>query len=129
MSVRLASKPFEEMPYANDGQGFRPGDWMIFTHADKCRDWDNCTGHLFVVLPNKVLFDLGARARNCTLKQDRLHRCWVLHGVGTPFVSSDKNGRTCGAGAGSIMCHELRNQEGQVTVPAWHGMLTNGEFR
>lgn len=45
------------------------------------------------------------------------HKCWVRHG--TPpgeVVHVDKNGITCGAGAGSI------------AIPNWHGFLHNGEL-
>lgn len=55
------------------------------------------------------------RASNCTMPDDRVHRCWVRHGRpedGTLHV--DKNGHTCAAGAGSI------------ALPKWHGFLHNG---
>jgi hypothetical protein len=41
------------------------------------------------------------------------HQCWVRHGV-PPDLTVDKIGKTCGAGAGSII------------VPGWHGFLRNG---
>jgi hypothetical protein len=41
------------------------------------------------------------------------HKCWVRHGQ-PPKLTVDKNGVTCGAGAGSIV------------VPGWHGFLRNG---
>ncbi len=43
----------------------------------------------------------------------RPHKCWVRHGT-PPNLTVDKNGITCGAGAGSIL------------VPGWHGYLRNG---
>lgn len=58
---------------------------------------------------------LDARASNCTLPDDHTHKCWVRHGKpedGTLHV--DKNGHTCGAGAGSIM---MKN---------YHGFLHHG---
>lgn len=41
------------------------------------------------------------------------HRCWIRHGT-PPMLTVDKNGNTCGAGAGSIQTSN------------WHGFLTNG---
>lgn len=43
------------------------------------------------------------------------HNCWIRHGT-PPNLTVDKNGVTCGAGAGSIV------------VPGWHGFLTNGKL-
>jgi hypothetical protein len=45
----------------------------------------------------------------------RKHKCWVRHGE-PPVITVDKNGNTCGAGAGSIQ------------TPGYHGFLQNGEF-
>ena len=114
-NVPLAPKTFDEMPYANDGQGFRPGDWLMLSHDAEhpCTDWDNCTGHLMFVLPCGCLFDGGRRASNCGLPKDRTHRCWVVEGT-PPNVSLTKNGQTCSAGAGSI------------GHPCWHGFLHAG---
>lgn len=56
-------------------------------------------------------------ARNCTMPDDTTHKCWVRHGRpedGSLHV--DKNGHTCGAGAGSI------------DTGKWHGFLHNGEL-
>jgi hypothetical protein len=53
------------------------------------------------------------RASNCTMPEDREHFCWVLHGP-LESVTTDKNGNTCGAGAGSI------------AQPGYHGFLRNG---
>ena len=58
---------------------------------------------------------IDSRASNCTMKDDDVHYCWVRHGCpedGTLHV--DKNGNTCQAGAGSIMCG------------SYHGFLHNG---
>jgi hypothetical protein len=44
------------------------------------------------------------------------HKCWVRHGE-PPELHVDKNGPTCGAGAGSIQTSN------------WHGFLHNGWFR
>jgi hypothetical protein len=85
--------------------------------------WDNETEpHLLVRCPDgpETLthrgyhdWDIDSRCSNCGLPNDRLHRCWVRHGV-PPDVHVDKAGVTCSAGAGSI------------ALPHWHGFLTNG---
>lgn len=65
---------------------------------------------------------IDSRSSNCTMPQDDGHRCWVRHGdprdprglkTGQP-LHVDKNGATCQAGAGSILCG------------AYHGFLHNG---
>lgn len=80
--------------------------------------WNNETGpHLMVRVPNGPLqlrdWDIDARASNCGLPEDKLHRCWVRHGE-PPNVHVDKAGVTCNAGAGSI------------SMPQWHGFLDHG---
>jgi hypothetical protein len=78
--------------------------------------WDNHKGpHLLAVLPNGWIWVIDSRASNCTLPEDRLHRCWCRHGE-VPDITVDKNGITCSAGAGSISGGD------------WHGFLRNGEF-
>lgn len=114
--MNLAPKPYDEMPYAGDGQGYRPGDWFICHHdpSSPCKDWDNCAEVLYVVLPCGCLFDCSHRASNCGLPLDRTHRCWVVQGT-PPNVSLVKTGGpTCSAGAGSIGHSH------------WHGFLANG---
>jgi hypothetical protein len=81
--------------------------------------WDNCDGkHLMCILPpDNHSWNIDGRCSNCTLKEERTHRCWVRHGdpsKGTLHV--DKNGHTCDAGAGSI------------GVTGYHGFLHNGEL-
>lgn len=104
-----------------------PGDmWWVpwLVHDDglgglKSHHWDNETdsrGHLHIMLPDGHEWDIDSRASNCTMKDDRLHRCWVRHGE-PPNVHVDKNGHTCNAGAGSILSHS-----------GWHGFLHNGEL-
>lgn len=100
-----------------------PGDmfWAPWYHdEDKPHfcPWDNCDdprGHLIVILPNGHEWDVDSRASNCTMKNDRLHRCWVRHGE-PPLIHVDKNGHTCNAGAGSI------------GVPGYHGFLHHGRL-
>lgn len=90
--------------------GKEPGEDFV------CPYWDNCTGrHLHVILPNGHDWDVDSRARNCTLPQERTHRCWVRHGD-PPDVTVDKAWHTCAAGAGSI------------GVPGWHGFLRSGHL-
>ena len=103
----------------------QPGDvYFSEDHRGKhtCA-WDNCDGkHLICICPSKSNYDhpwdIDGRASNCTMKEDRLHRCWVRHG--DPAVPGqlhvDKKGLTCAAGAGSIQTHD------------WHGFLHNGEL-
>lgn len=60
---------------------------------------------------------IDSRAKNCTLPDDKVHKCWVRHGKpedGTLHV--DKNGVTCAAGAGSIMAGN------------YHGFLHHGHL-
>jgi hypothetical protein len=56
---------------------------------------------------------IDGRCSNCTLPDDKVHRCWVRHGSdGDMHV--DKNGVTCQAGGGSIL---QKN---------YHGFLNHG---
>lgn len=60
---------------------------------------------------------IDSRANNCTMPDDDTHKCWVRHGRpedGTLHV--DKNGHTCAAGAGSILCG------------SYHGFLHHGRL-
>jgi hypothetical protein len=78
--------------------------------------WSNCDGrHLYVILPDGHEWDTSSRASNCTMKDDKTHRCWVLSGE-PPNVTSSKTGHTCRAGAGS------------VATGKWHGFLRNGKL-
>lgn len=56
-----------------------------------------------------------SRASNCTLPDDKEHFCWVRHGV-PPMITVDKKGKTCKAGAGSIL------------MGKYHGFLQNGQL-
>jgi len=88
--------------------------WNSKHTVGDCPYWDNCDGnHLTVVTPSGGHWNTNSRASNCTMKADRQHRCWVVHGM-APKLTVDKEGLTCRAGAGSI-------QSGK-----WHGFLTNG---
>lgn len=73
---------------------------------------------LVVRMPDGSDWMIDSRARNCTLRDDDIHFCWVRHGKpedGTLHV--DKSGHTCAAGAGSI------------DTGKWHGFLHGGELR
>lgn len=72
------------------------GDWIIDSEAN------NCTN------PVKEVDGKG-----WSKKRQVDHHCWILHGV-VPEITVDKNGVTCGAGAGSIQCG------------SYHGFLRNG---
>jgi hypothetical protein len=77
--------------------------------------WDNKTDeHLMVITPGGE-WCIDSRASNCTLPNDRLHRCWVRHGE-PPNITVDKAGHTCSAGGGSIISGN------------YHGFLRNGQF-
>jgi hypothetical protein len=70
---------------------------------------------LMVKLPNNHTWMVDSRANNCTMKEDTVHKCWVRHGdPRTGKVHVDKNGNTCGAGAGSILSG------------SYHGFLHDG---
>lgn len=78
--------------------------------------WSNCNGpHLIAVLPNGRHWDIDSRASNCTKREDATHRCWVREGD-PPNITVSKNGRTCEAGAGSVLAGD------------WHGFLRFGYF-
>ena len=88
--------------------------WYHFNHS--CPWWDNCNdprGHLMVVLPNGIEWDIDSRARNCTLPDDRTHRCWSKSGE-PPRITAGKDGPTCTAGQGSIQAGD------------YHGFLRDG---
>lgn len=69
-----------------------------------CPHWDNCDGkHLYIVCPDGRWWNVDGRASNCTMPDDRMHRCWCRHGdVEAGTVHVDKSGNTCQAGGGSI---------------------------
>jgi hypothetical protein len=72
---------------------------------------------LMVRLPNGRDWFVDGRASNCTHPDDNSHRCWVRHGdPRTGRVTVDKDGDTCGAGAGSIQAED------------YHGFLRDGRL-
>lgn len=101
---------------------FGPGAMFSAIWQPKNWDWTNETEpHLNVVTPDGRTWDIDSRCSNCTLPEDKTHRCWVRHGE-PPFITVDKNGLTCQAGGGSIDM----TQGG--TRPGFHGFLRAGEF-
>jgi hypothetical protein len=115
--------------------------WFV-EHQDEhdgCHEWAGPDGlSLWVKCPNGRLWGIDSRASNCdskcktcggpysahykgqdyhckTFVESRPHKCWVRHGE-PPMLTVDKNGLTCGAGAGSIQAGD------------YHGFLRNGQF-
>lgn len=77
--------------------------------------WDNKEDDNLMVITPGGEWCIDSRASNCTMKEDRLHRCWVRHGT-PPDIHVDKGGQTCAAGAGSIQCGD------------YHGFLHHGSL-
>jgi len=89
-------------------------DWYLNKETGRYGwDWDNLTEPPLVVRTPGGEWGIDSRASNCTMPNERTHRCWVRHG-NLPNITVDKNGHTCAAGAGSIMCGN------------YHGFLHNG---
>jgi hypothetical protein len=78
-------------------------------------EWDNETEpHLYVCTPGGD-WDMDQRCKNCSSPEDKIHRCWIRHGI-PPNITVNKKGVTCNAGAGSI------------AQKTWHGFLKEGKF-
>jgi hypothetical protein len=95
-----------------------PPGACYFLEDDYCEGPDGLS--LIVVTPTGH-WHVDSRASNCTLPDDKEHRCWVRHGHPSPGhpdgpLHVDKNGLTCAAGAGSIQMRD------------WHGFLHHGEL-
>lgn len=65
-------------------------------------------------LPDGATWHIDGRAANCTLKEEKTHRCWVRHGTVGEAITVDKAGETCAAGSGSIQ------------TAGYHGFLRRG---
>ncbi len=85
--------------------------WDAWWYSDYLKGADGRC--LVVVCPDRREWLIDGRAKNCTMPNDNEHKCWVRHGE-PPNITVDKNGKTCAAGAGSIM------------TGTWHGFLRNG---
>jgi hypothetical protein len=91
-------------------------DWMLGLENDPFAGPDGRC--LVVKLPNGNDWMIDGPCSNCTDHDDFLrggHKCWVRHGE-APNITVDKNGKTCAAGAGSILSGD------------YHGFLRNGVF-
>ncbi len=88
--------------------------WRADWYEDAA-EFTGIDGKSYVVKTPGGLWAIDSRASNCTLPNDTVHKCWCRHGE-PPNFTVDKNGNTCGAGAGSIL---QRN---------YHGFLRNGEL-
>lgn len=75
--------------------------------------WKGPDGRILICQTPGGQWMIDSRASNCTMPTDNEHRCWVRHGT-PPELTVDKNGKTCAAGAGSILCG------------SYHGFLQNG---
>ena len=93
----------------------KPGAMWYATWMEGYKDWCGPDGHCLVVMTPGGEWMIDSRASNCTMPKDNEHKCWVRHGV-APLITVDKNGKTCAAGAGSIMCG------------SYHGFLRNGHL-
>jgi hypothetical protein len=96
--------------------------WFEDEHWPHIRNPDG-TLHLHAVLGCGCTWDIDAQASNCTRPGDRSHKCWVRHGdpmdpQGSVPFHVDKQGETCAAGAGSIIC----------SCGAYHGFLHHGQL-
>lgn len=102
----------------DEGAGAPPGappgaTWDAWWLPDA---WRGPDGIAYTVrCPNGHDWHVDSRASNCTLPDDKIHRCWVRHGDPREcHVTVDKQGRTCAAGAGSIQAGD------------YHGFLRDG---
>jgi hypothetical protein len=84
--------------------------WFAPWMEDHCKGFD---GKCLVVRTPGGDWMIDSRASNCGLPNDTEHRCWIRHGE-APNITVDKQGKTCSAGAGSIVCGK------------YHGFLRNG---
>ena len=77
---------------------------------------------IMVKIPDKpdwtgvTTWHVDDRASNCTLPDDRVHKCWCRHGP-LECLTIDKSCQTCSAGAGSI-----------IAGGGWHGFLRDGKL-
>lgn len=91
-----------------------PGAMYDATWLHGHKQWCGLDGAAWnVVCPNGCTWHIDGQASNCTKPNDHEHKCWVRHGD-APGFTVDKNGTTCAAGAGSIICGD------------YHGFLQNG---
>lgn len=108
---------------AEDGREFKgdlppPGAlWFVDYYGPNFEGPDGRT--LMAMTPGGA-WCIDGQASNCTMRLDvgpyaSAHRCWCRHGT-PPEITVDKQGRTCKAGAGSIIAGD------------YHGFLRKGFF-
>jgi hypothetical protein len=89
--------------------------WWMKSENGYSWEWDNQTTPSLICRTPGGEWNIDSRASNCTMPEDRTHRCWIRHGE-PPNIHVDKNGFTCQAGAGSIISGN------------YHGFLHNGSL-
>lgn len=89
------------------------GAMWYATWREGCGFWHGPDGRIVEVMTPGGVWCIDQRCSNCTMPEDNEHRCWVRHGE-PPKLTVDKNGLTCGAGAGSIL------------IGSFHGFLRDG---
>lgn len=96
-------------------EAYGPGAMRNCPWMATIKDWTGADGLAIMVKcpPNGREWHIDARASNCSLPDDNVHKCWVRHGE-PPNLTVNKDGVTCTAGAGSIQ------------MPDWHGFLEKG---
>lgn len=114
----LTKQVFHKRLYDTPSGELEPGCLYWNTWFPEDFYWSNHKGaHLMAILPNGSEWNIDSRASNCTMKDDKIHRCWCRRGnPETDMITVDKSGVTCQAGAGSI------------GVEGYHGFLKNGSF-
>lgn len=76
--------------------------WFAPWYSDLGSDFNAPDGTSLIVKTPGGDWMVDSRASNCTMKDDKIHKCWVRHGQ-APDITVDKNGVTCSAGAGSVI--------------------------
>jgi hypothetical protein len=100
--------PLRNVPVGAVWNAWWNTDWVTMTGPD---------GRSLTVMTPGGEWCIDGRANNCTMPADKTHKCWVRHGsVEDGTLHVDKNGHTCGAGAGSI------------ALPRYHGFLHDGHL-
>ncbi len=90
------------------------GSWYVDSRASNC---DSPCKNCGIIYRDH---DKEKNSSACDKYEDsRPHKCWVRHGE-PPNLHVDKNGVTCGAGAGSIMFSDEGGKE------TYHGYLQEG---
>lgn len=86
--------------------------WRAEWYEDNYKGAD---GKCYVVKTPGGDWIIDSVASNCTMPDDKIHKCWVREGE-APNFTVGKTGYTCAAGAGSILINN------------YHGFLHGGEL-